>query len=474
MKNTNGHILKTRPFRFGIVGEFQSGKSLLVNCLLKRSIASVGHGNATTHTVVNYQFSDKEYAECLFDDGEVKSIPIEEINQYDTRTDVSVINVYLKNEFLESFILMDIPGFGANEADTCIAERVFPEIDFVILVTSNDTAIGGSSATFRDIHILQKNNVPYYLLLNCTNKNRWRCDDHENVNIAKANINLLDSYKPLNYPLQENGINIVNFMWYWYSISDNDDELINRSEYQYSFDEYGINIHVKDDLGKASNFYLIDRIFDMDNRAFLELRREMKEGMERLKREICPIGTIQAFSCKDIPDGWLLCDGSSVQVDKYPDLFRVIGFTFGGNNVESFQLPDLRGRFIRGWDSTGINDESREFGSVQEDAFQSHGHNTEHIKGTTESGGSHSHSLYREEHGGGMGTVFYSLNHEDNCISSNCKKGRVNILKGGYHNHSFDLDVKVSSPSDDKSGSVRFAKETRPKNIAMLYCIKCI
>lgn len=464
----------TRPFRFGIVGEFQSGKSLLINCLLKRSVASVGHGNATTHTVVTYRHSDREYAECIFDDGQVKTVPVEEMNRYDTRTDVSVINVYLKNEILENFILMDIPGFGANEDDTCRAKSVFQNIDFALLVASNDTAIGGSGTTLRNIRTLQKNNIPYYFVLNCTNRNRWRCDDRANEEIARTNIHLFDSHKPLCYPLEENGINIVNFLWYWYSICSDGDELANRPENLSSFDDYGIHPLVKEDVGKESNFNLINGIFDMDNRAFLELRREMKEEMERLKREICPIGTIQAFSYKAIPDGWLLCDGSSLQIDEYPDLFQFIGFTYGSDNGVSFRLPDLRGRFIRGWDSTGNNDQSREFGSVQEDAFQDHGHETGHIKGTTESSGNHSHSLYREEHGGGMGTVFYSLNHEDNCISSSCKRGRVNIPNGGYHSHSFELDINVSSPSNGKSGNVRSATETRPKNIAMLYCIKYI
>lgn len=47
-----------RPFRFGLIGEYQSGKSLLTNCLLQRSIATVGKGTATTHTVVNYQYGE--------------------------------------------------------------------------------------------------------------------------------------------------------------------------------------------------------------------------------------------------------------------------------------------------------------------------------------------------------------------------------------------------------------------------------
>ena len=46
--------------RFGIVGQYQSGKSLLINCLINRHVATVGVGVATTHTVVNYSFSESE------------------------------------------------------------------------------------------------------------------------------------------------------------------------------------------------------------------------------------------------------------------------------------------------------------------------------------------------------------------------------------------------------------------------------
>ena len=48
-------------------------------------------------------------------------------------------------------------------------------------------------------------------------------------------------------------------------------------------------------------------------------------------------------------DGFLLCDGSAVNRETYADLFAVIGTTFGeGDGSTTFNLPDLRGRFIQG------------------------------------------------------------------------------------------------------------------------------
>ena len=53
-----------------------------------------------------------------------------------------------------------------------------------------------------------------------------------------------------------------------------------------------------------------------------------------------PIGIIQAFSGTTIPRGFLLCDGQSYAVKDYPDLYAVIGNTYGGD-TENFNVPNL-------------------------------------------------------------------------------------------------------------------------------------
>src|ERR1044071_1409110 len=64
-----------------------------------------------------------------------------------------------------------------------------------------------------------------------------------------------------------------------------------------------------------------------------------------------PAGTIIAFGGKTIPQGWALCDGSAVDRTMHADLFIAIGINFGsGDGISTFNLPDLRGRFIRGVD----------------------------------------------------------------------------------------------------------------------------
>lgn len=64
-----------------------------------------------------------------------------------------------------------------------------------------------------------------------------------------------------------------------------------------------------------------------------------------------PIGTIVPFagSPDKIPGGWLACDGSAVSRTTFAILFGMLGTRWGnGDNVDSFNLPDLRGMVIRG------------------------------------------------------------------------------------------------------------------------------
>jgi microcystin-dependent protein len=99
------------------------------------------------------------------------------------------------------------------------------------------------------------------------------------------------------------------------------------------------------------------------------------------------VGTISAYGGNTAPTGWLLCDGTAVSQTTYADLFAVIGCNFGcsGGN---FNLPDLRGRFLRGRDGGALRDPDSgtrtamsiggntadNVGSVQVDELKSHTH----------------------------------------------------------------------------------------------------
>lgn len=67
---------------------------------------------------------------------------------------------------------------------------------------------------------------------------------------------------------------------------------------------------------------------------------------------VMPPGSLLAYASSTTPSGWLLCDGSAVSRTTYADLYAVIGTTWGvGDSSTTFNVPDLRGQFLRGYDS---------------------------------------------------------------------------------------------------------------------------
>jgi microcystin-dependent protein len=87
-------------------------------------------------------------------------------------------------------------------------------------------------------------------------------------------------------------------------------------------------------------------------------------------------GAVMGFARSTAPSGWLKANGAAVSRTAYASLFSAIGTTFGaGDGSTTFNLPDLRGEFVRGWDDGRGVDVSRTLGSSQLDDFKSHTHN---------------------------------------------------------------------------------------------------
>ena len=66
-----------------------------------------------------------------------------------------------------------------------------------------------------------------------------------------------------------------------------------------------------------------------------------------------PVGAVIDFAGASPPGGWLMCFGQTVLRDTYPELFDVIGVTYGSTDSTNFLLPDLRGRVAAGKDDMG-------------------------------------------------------------------------------------------------------------------------
>ena len=160
-----------------------------------------------------------------------------------------------------------------------------------------------------------------------------------------------------------------------------------------------------------------------------------------------PSGAVMYFAMQSAPTGWLKADGSAVSRTQYPALFAAIGTTFGvGDGRTTFNLPDLRGEFVRGWDGGRNIDPGRAFGSAQGDAIRN-------ITGSIDTGGNGGHQLFDEA------TATGAL-----AISQRRWKAWTSDTQDGRNNPAaFDFDASRVVPT---------AAENRPRNIALLACIK--
>jgi microcystin-dependent protein len=151
---------------------------------------------------------------------------------------------------------------------------------------------------------------------------------------------------------------------------------------------------------------------------------------------LVPAGSILPYGGGLAPEGYLLCDGSEVSRSTYFSLFAVIGETYGeGNGSTTFNLPNLKGRFMVGLDSTQIEFNTRgEIGGTKTETLSieqmpSHDH-----AGTTSAGGDHNH--------GGNTTSGGDHNHGGNTTSGGDHNHGGTTSTDGSHNHTVTNTVQ--------------------------------
>ena len=163
--------------------------------------------------------------------------------------------------------------------------------------------------------------------------------------------------------------------------------------------------------------------------------------------ERIPVGTVNYFARQFSPEGWLLCDGRAVLRDVFADLFNMLGTTVGtGDASTTFNLPDLRGEFIRGYDDGRGVDSDRVFGSAQKGSAIA----IDTTKTTTSIVG-----LYN--------------NVDESAVTARKNAGLDEVDTGTYTG----VIAEWSSPavSGDSYGEI-FMGMARPRNVALLACIK--
>ena len=147
-----------------------------------------------------------------------------------------------------------------------------------------------------------------------------------------------------------------------------------------------------------------------------------------------PVGEVIAYTLSTPPEKYLACDGSAVSRTTYAALFNIIGSIYGsGDGSTTFNLPDYRGKFLRGFDNGASNDP---------DAAS----RTDRGDGTT---------------GDNIGTQQADdlKSHLHNITTSSSTGGGSSVAHG-------------STPSSSFNSANTGGNETRPLNVYVLYCIR--
>lgn len=172
-----------------------------------------------------------------------------------------------------------------------------------------------------------------------------------------------------------------------------------------------------------------------------------------------PVGTVFWVASDTPPEGSIKANGAAVSRTAYADLFEKIGTTFGaGDGTTTFNVPDLRGEFVRGWDDGRGIDSGRVFGSAQSDQNKAHSHT-----GSADSNGNHRHveGIWHTAFGGvmrnGVGASGGTSTTDAGYSTTDRSAGITDYA--GTHSHSLSIN------SDGGA-------EARPRNVALLACIK--
>ena len=159
-----------------------------------------------------------------------------------------------------------------------------------------------------------------------------------------------------------------------------------------------------------------------------------------------PIGHVAAYAGNVVPLGYLECNGAAVSRTTYVNLFGVCGILYGaGDGTTTFNLPDLRGYFVRGWDDSAGVDVGRVLGSTQADLV---GPITDPGHKHTDAGHTHSDTGADSTYGGTSGL------------------DSMQSWTGTHTTGSGVADIQSNTTG------ITGGTETRPKNVAMMYIIK--
>jgi len=180
-----------------------------------------------------------------------------------------------------------------------------------------------------------------------------------------------------------------------------------------------------------------------------------------------PTGCVFCRAVASVPAGYLECNGAVVSRTTYSALFAVIGTQYGsGNGSSTFNIPDLRGEFVRGFDNGRGVDSGRSINNPQGSQNVSHNHSYGN-NGITVSGANHNHNIRKISLQPSIANVAITLGSGQGyqigyATNNNGQTGQA-VQNSGNLSMSGTVGITINNAGGN---------ESRPRNVAMMYIIR--
>ena len=174
------------------------------------------------------------------------------------------------------------------------------------------------------------------------------------------------------------------------------------------------------------------------------------------------LAMIAYFGFNFIPMGWAICDGHTLSVVQNSALYSLLGFTYGGDGVNNFGLPDLRGRVVLGH---GIS-------SIGTHTNYSMGNTTTGVESVTLS----TAQMPIHNHLATIGTASSTIKANSTPGTTGNPTARINVIAGatsGFLYNAIAPDITLNVGGGAVAGTVTVATNgsSAPVSVMQPYCV---